>query len=456
MNDVGRFETRMVGVEHEQSVLGALLRLNRAIDQIGDLKEAHFFDSMHRAIFRATLQLILANKPADVLTVFDQMRKNGDNVDIVYLNALQQNTPSAANIRHYVEIVRDMALKRSLAELGHDLIEAVQHSGETGAVMADTMAAKLEALARVESTDEPELAAASMAPHIALIDEQYNGAPLPAIATGLTDIDKVLNGGPRRGNLVVLAARPKMGKTAFALNIANHVATTGVAAVLSLEMAKPELHNRNLASIGLIPLDNLIDPKRLTTEDWPRMTSAIEKIGAMRLYLDAQAGLTLMQVAAKARQIKRKAGGLDMLVIDYLQLMNAPGDNRNAQIESITRGLKSLAKDLDCVVVLLSQLNRKLEDRPNRRPMPSDLRDSGSIEQDCDIAIFLYRDEVYNPDTTNALGVCEANIALNRQGASKVVNLVYRGEFVRFENISPSWHPAPPKTLPAPRRGFDD
>jgi replicative DNA helicase len=448
-------ESRLYAREQEQSVLGALLQNNDAIDRIGDLRVEHFYDGMHRAIFSAILKLVLAAKPADVITVFEALQAQGSDADLPYLNSLAQNTPSSANIARYAETVRDRAIKRGLIAECIEVADAVPESPEDAATLVDRMTSALEKLAQATVKDEPVLARDELAAHIDSIDARFNGAISPAISTGLPDLDRKLNGGPRRGNLVVLAARPKMGKTALALNIANHVAAHGVAAVLSMEMGKPELHDRNIASLGQIHLDHVTDPLKMTDEDWPRLTVAVQKLNDMRLYLDAQPGLTLMHVRNKAKQIKRKAGALDLLVIDYLQLMNGEGDSRNAQIEAITRGLKNLAKELDIVILLLSQLNRELERRPNKRPVPSDLRDSGSIEQDADIAIFLYRDEVYNPDS-NDKGICEANVALNRQGASGVVPLVYIGEHTRFESIQRPWSPAPPKSAPVRSRGFSD
>lgn len=449
----GQWETRMVATEQEQSVLGALMRNNQAVDAIGDLKAEHFFSLTHRAIFKAIMELVMANQPADVITVYDKLQGQGlESADLKYLNAIAQSTPSAANIRRYVAIVRDRAIKRGLVDLAHQTIDEAQHSPKEAGELVNEFSTQLEKLAQADAQGEPELAADALSAHVTMIDERHHGADSLAIATGLTDLDRALNGGMRPGWLVVLAARPKMGKTALALNIANYVASTGVAEVLSLEMTKPELHNRNLASIGGIALQRLNDPKLMTEEDFSHLTGAIKKIGSLRLYLDDEAGLTLLRVAAKARQVKRKAGRLDLLVVDYLQLMNGPGDNRNAQIETITRGLKNLAKDLECPIVLLSQLNRKLEERQNKRPLPSDLRDSGSIEQDADVVILLYRDEVYNPDSPDK-GICEANVALNRHGPTKVVPLTYVGENVRFDDGPRSWHPPAPKTPPAPHRG---
>jgi len=454
MNTItGQFEARMVALEQEQSVLGALMRNNDAVDAIGDLKAEHFYSGTHRAIFKAIMQLLTANQPADVITIYDKLQGQGfESADLQYLNAIAQSTPSAANIRRYVSIVRDRAIKRGLIEMAQEAIEEAQQSPKDAGDLVDEFSTRLEKLAQAGGHDDLELAADGLLAHVALIDQMYHGADSTATSTGLADLDRALNGGLRPGWLVVLAARPKMGKTALALNIANHVAKTGVVKVLSLEMSKRELHNRNLASLGSIELSRLGEPKLMTQEDFSHLTDAIKDIGRLRLYLDDDAGLNLLRVAAKAKQVKRKAGRLDLLVVDYLQLMNGPGDNRNAQIETITRGLKNLAKDLDCTILLLSQLNRKLEDRPNKRPQPADLRDSGSIEQDADVVVLLYRDEVYNSDSSDK-GICEANVALNRHGPTKVVPLTYVGEYVRFENAPRNWHPPVPKTPPAPHRG---
>lgn len=450
-----RYEKRMVSIENEQSILGALLRMNRAVDQIGALREDDFYDAQHRIIFAAIMKLIMANKPADVITVFERLQSDGKQVELAYLSNLLQSVPTAVNIAHYCAVVCDRALKRGLLAVAYELIEEAHQSAEDGNALIDAASARLEAMSRANTTGEPERAVDSLTEHLDRIDAEYHGATPNCISTGLVDLDRALNGGPRRGNLVVLAGRPKMGKTSLALNIANHVSVEGVSAVLSMEMGKPELHNRNLASLGRIDLNHLLDPKQLTDIDWPALTTAVAKLSDMKLYLDDQGGLTLLQVRGKAMQIKRKAGRLDMLVIDYLQLMSGVGDNRNAQIEGITRGLKALAKELDCVILLLSQLNRKLEDRPNKRPQPSDLRDSGSIEQDCDIAIFVYRDEVYRDDSPDK-GTAELIIALNRQGAGSTVHAVYLGQYTKFEDVARGWHPAPPKTLPPRRRGFDE
>lgn len=243
-----------------------------------------------------------------------------------------------------------------------------------------------------------------------------------------------------------------MGKTAFALNTACNVAVDHAVLVLSMEMPKAQLHDRNLATLGKIPLEHVLKPEMMNDQDWAGLSHAIQKIEGMRLIQDDQPGLRLLDVRMKAKGVKRRHG-LDLLVIDYLQLMEGEGDNRNAQIEGITRGLKTLAKELEVGIVLLSQLNRKLEERPNKRPIPSDLRDSGSIEQDADAVIFLYRDEVYNPDSPDT-GVCEVNVALCRQGKPGMAALAYIGEQVRFENLARGWTPARREERPRAGRGL--
>lgn len=788
----GSFEARMVAIEQEQSVLGALLRRNDAADLIGDLKEEHFFDQTHRAVFRATMKLIGENKPADIMTVHNALIvAGGFEIDLSYLNNLLQTMPSAANAGRYAQVVIDRAIKRALVEVAHEAIEIAHKSPADAVELVDAVSTKLELLGRATVQNEPELAADGLDAHLTAIDQRASGEMDLAISTGMEDLDRQLNGGFRRGNLIVLAARPKMGKaqplnskvlmadgawkmmgditigdkvtsvdgaesivtgifpqgkkqtyritfsdgrstrccaehlwqvrsrhwaedrvisleeiikllktqrhsrrlsiplisgdfgrdinlhmdpytlgamlgdgnmtnstmkfstaetetldhilfaypkvtanfdsgvdyrlvtprghanpitdgivalglrglrshekfiplqylsasrisrlallqglmdtdgwveksgtcmfsssskaladnvcdlarslgyivrratketsfsylgeikkgmtahvlriagidrtemfrmdrkkalcgyrtprlvietiemveeeecqciqvshpshlyvtddyiathnTALAANIANYVAKDGIAALFSMEMSKSNLHDRNLASLGGIHLDHLLDPRKLTEDDWNSMTRAVLRLKSMKLYLDDQAALTLFQVAAKAKQIKRKAGGLDLLVIDYLQLMSATGGNRNAEIESITRGLKGLAKDLDIAILLLSQLNRKLEDRPNKRPQPADLRDSGSIEQDCDIAMFVYRDEVYNQDSPDK-GTAEVNVALNRQGASGTVRLQYTGEHTKFHDLSHNWRPEIVEPVSPPRKkGF--
>lgn len=424
-------------VEAEQSVIGALLRDNDAIDRIGDLRAEHFFMSDHAVIFRELVQHLAAGRSCDVISLGDALR--GKVADCMpYLNSMAQSTPSAANIGRYASIVRDKAVKRGLIRLGREVAEQAMNSPEEGATLVDQASSALEKLARARLRAEPVLAKDELTAHIEELQRRESGE-VKAISTGFPAVDDKLNGGIRRGELVVVAARPKMGKTAFALNVACNAAFDHSALVLSMEMPKSQLHDRNLATLGKIPLEHLLKPAMMTDQDWAGLTNAMVKIGGMRLHQDDQGGLRLIDVRMKAKLVKRKHG-LDLLVVDYLQLMDGDGDNRNAQIEGITRGLKALAKELDIGIMLLSQLNRKLEERPNKRPMPADLRDSGAIEQDADAVIFLYRDEVYNPDTPN-VGVCEVDVALCRQGKPGRAALAYIGEQVRFESLAAGWMP---------------
>jgi len=444
-------------VEAEQAVLGGLLRNNGAVDRTEDLREEHFYRHDHRVIFACIYRLISASKAADVITVFEALGAKAEEVGgLPYLNALSQGMPTAANIRHHALIVRDRALKRGIISSFDEVIAAAYVSSLDGVDLVDQAMVKLEALSKSGNVGEPENAAVGLTDFVERIEAKIDGTSTSTVSTGIPDLDKKLGGGPSRGDLVVLAGRPKMGKSSLALQIADNVAVDGVAAFLSMEMSKQQLSDRRVASIGKIDLGKFKDPSQLQDHDWANITRAIQKMNEMSLYWDTQGGLSLMQVRNKAYQIKRKAGGrLDLLAIDYLQLMSGHGDTRNNQIEAITRGLKSLAKELDCVVLLLSQLNRNLEQRTNKRPLPSDLRDSGSIEQDCDTAIFVYRDEVYNEQTTDK-GIAEAIVALNRQGETGTVYLTYQGQYTRFEQVAHGWHPAPPKTAPSPARGFSD
>ena len=437
-------------IHAEQSVIGALMLDNDAIDRMGDLRAEHFYMGDNRIIFTEILKQITAGKSCDVISLHDLLADRITDC-LVYLNSLSQNTPSSASIGRYATIVRDRAIKRSLIAIGYEISDMAGGSMEDAAILVDRASSKLEKLAEARIKQEPVRAIDEMAAHIEEMDRRREGTGIKAISTGFDDLDKKLNGGLRRGELIVVAARPKMGKTAFSMNMANNIAVDHSVLVLSMEMPKAQIHDRNLASLGHISLSNILQPNQMTDSEWSGLTLAIQKLKDMNLFLDDQGGLRLLDVRMKAKLMKRRHG-LDAMVVDYLQLMEGEGDNRNAQIESITRGLKALAKDLDIAIILLSQLNRELEKRPNKRPQPSDLRDSGAIEQDADAVIFLYRDEVYNPDSMDK-GICEVDVALCRQGAPGRLALTYIGEQTRFENAF-RWQPQAAK-VPS-RRGLAD
>ena len=423
----------------EQSVLGGLLLNNDAIDHVGELRPEHFYSPRNRQTYREVLRLIGEGAAADVLTVFERLGAQPAEL-LAYLNALSRNTPGVANIGHYADMVRDRAQRRGVLALASELSDrAYTGIGEPISTLIDYGQGELEKLSAARGRVEPQHVADGLQSFVEDLRQQAAGVMPKAISTGFAELDRKLSGGLRRGELIVIAARPKMGKTAFAMNVASHVAVHGQALFLSMEMPKRQLLQRQVASLGLVDLRYLLQADTMPADEgshavWSCISAGLQRLRALNLWIDDQGGLSLFGVRAKARSTKRRHG-LDVLVIDYLQLMNGEGDNRNAQIEGITRGLKALAKELDVAIVLLSQLNRQLEARADKRPMPSDLRDSGAIEQDCDVALFLYRDEVYHADTL-ARGIAEINVGLIRQGEPGRVRLAYVGAQTRFASLA--------------------
>lgn len=416
-------------ISAEQSVLGALLLDNDAIDRIGDLKAEHFFRGDHKQVFAAVVSAIEAGKPADPITISDALPEIG----VAYLNDLAMETPSSANIGRYAELVVDRAQRRGLLAIASDIeTMTLAEKAPPARELIDSVQGRLDALADTTRHGEPVLMSEDLGNYVDEIERRRTGL-VRAVPTGFADLDRKLSGGLRRGEVVVVGARPKIGKSLFAMGIACNAAADHSVLVLSMEMPRTQLHDRNVAAAGRIELGKLLQPELMTEDDWQRMTTAIGKLSALTLWVDDQPGLRLLDVRTKARQVKRKRG-LDLLVIDYLQLMDGDGDNRNEQIGKISRGIKSLAKELNIAIVLLSQLNRGVELRPNKRPGPADLRDSGSIEQDLDVGLFLYRDEYYNPDTMDK-GILEVIIGLNRQGATGTVGLAFVGDQTRLDDL---------------------
>ena len=434
-------------LEAESSVLGGLLLDNGAWDRVSDLiQEADFYRYEHRLAYGAMDKLINANKPADVITVYEHLQSQGKATDaggLAYLNALAQYVPSAANIRRYAEIVRERAILRKLVTASDEISTAafntqgrsvdkildeaeqkIFHIGEEGSRMQEGFQGMdklvVELLDRVE-----EMAA--------------NPNDITGVPTGFVDLDR-MTAGLQAGDLVVLAARPSMGKTAFAINIAEHVALNeGLpVAVFSMEMGASQLAVRIVGSIGRINQSHLRNGK-LTDDEWPRLSEAIEKLRNVSLHIDETPGLTASVLRANARRLARKCGKLGLIVVDYLQLMSgngSDGDNRASELGEISRGLKMLAKELQCPVIALSQLNRSVETRTDKRPMMSDLRESGAIEQDADIIMFIYRDEYYTRDACKEPGVAEIIIGKQRNGPTGVVKLAFLNQLTRFESLA--------------------
>lgn len=441
----------------EQAVLGGLLLNNDAVEHLTGLQPDHFYLSQNRRVYGAVMALITAGDPADVLTVYDHL--GGQQAeDLTYLNDLTRSTPGYANIGHHAGIVRDRAQRRGVLALAADLQrEARETVGRPAGVLIDFAQSRLEALASARTVAGPRHVSDGLMRFVEDLQRQEDGTGQKPISTGFPDLDHRMSGGMRRGELIVVAARPKMGKTALALNIAANVARTQPVLVQSMEMPEQQLHQRNVASLGRVDLGYLLNVSTIPSdpmandEVWSGIVAGTSAAQALHMYVDDQGGCTLLDVRTKARSVKRQHG-LDLLVLDYLQLMSGEGDNRNAEIEGITRGLKALAKELDIVIMLLSQLNRGLESRPNKRPIPSDLRDSGAIEQDADAVLFIYRDEVYHPDTPDR-GTAEIDVALIRQGQPGRVRLAYVGAQTRFDNLALGWRSQEPAEPVTRRRG---
>jgi replicative DNA helicase len=434
-------------VEAESSVLGGLLLDNGAWDRVGDLVSADdYYRHEHQLIFAAIAVLINANKPADVITVFEQLQSQGkaDEVGgLPYLNSLAQYVPSAANIRRYAEIVRERAILRKLISVSDDIAtQAFNPKGKAVANILDEAEQKIFNIG--EEGSRMKQGFQSMDSLVVdLLDRVQDMADNPnditGVPTGFIDLDR-MTAGLQPGDLVVLAARPSMGKTAFAINIAEHVALNeGLpVAVFSMEMGAAQLAVRIVGSIGRINQGHLRTGK-LTDDEWPRLTEAIERLRTVSLHIDETPGLTPSELRANARRLARQCGKLGLIVVDYLQLMSgtsSDGDNRATELGEISRGLKMLAKELQCPVIALSQLNRSVEQRTDKRPMMSDLRESGAIEQDADIIMFIYRDEYYTKDACKEPGVAEIIIGKQRNGPTGTVKLAFLNMLTRFESLA--------------------
>ncbi|MBJ7379781.1 MAG: replicative DNA helicase [Polynucleobacter sp.] len=436
-------------VEAEQSVLGSLLLDNSAWDRLGGiLTENDFYRREHALVYHVIQKLVGDNRPADVITVYEALKNDpdGDLVGIDYLNSLAQSTPSAANIKGYAEIIRDRSILRRLIEVSEGIVHsAFSPEGRAVKQLLDEAESRILQIGEDGSRKADYLEIEPLLSEVVKrIDELYNregGSDITGIATGFVDLDRQTSG-LQKGDLVIVAGRPSMGKTAFALNIAENVALNeGLPiAIFSMEMSGAQLATRLLGSVGRVDQTRMRTGK-LQDEEWPRVTDAIARLSNTQILIDETGSLTCLELRARARRIARNFGGtLGMVVVDYLQLMSGStggaSENRATEISEISRSLKSLAKELQCPVVALSQLNRGLEQRPNKRPVMSDLRESGAIEQDADLIIFIYRDEVYHPDTTTDKGVAEIIIGKQRNGPIGVVRLSWQGQFTKFDNLA--------------------
>ncbi len=434
-------------IEAEQSVLGGLLLDNAAWDKIADFVSAEdFYRYDHRLIFQHIVRLINSAKPADVITVFESLSsaaKAEEVGGIAYLNALAQNTPSAANIRRYAEIVRDRGILRKLITVADDISgSAFNPQGKEVKQMLDEAESKIFAIAEEGARGSQGFQEIQplLTQVVERIDELYNRDnqnDITGVPTGFIDLDRMTSG-LQPGDLVIVAGRPSMGKTAFSVNIGENVAVdSGLpVAIFSMEMGGAQLAMRMLGSVGRLDQHRL-RTGRLNDEDWPRLTHAIQKMNDAQIFIDETPALSSIELRARSRRLARQCGKLGLIIVDYLQLMsaNSPGENRATEISEISRNLKGLAKELNCPVIALSQLNRSLEQRPNKRPVMSDLRESGAIEQDADLILFIYRDEVYNPDSPEK-GMAEIIIGKQRNGPIGSVRMTFLGQYTKFENYT--------------------
>lgn len=436
-------------IEAEQSVLGGLLLDNAAFDRIADVVgDEDFYRFDHRVIWQHITRLIGLGRPADVVTVHESLSSAGKAEELgglSYLNALAHNTPSAANIRRYAEIVRERSMLRKLVSVADEISAAAfSPQGKEARQLLDEAEAQVFQIAQegARGTAGFQDIQPLLTQVVERIDELYHregGSDVTGVPTGFTDLDR-LTSGLQAGDLIIVAGRPSMGKTSLSMNVAEHVAIEqGLpVAVFSMEMGAVQLAMRMVGSVGMLDQHRMRTGK-LTAEDWPRLTHAVQQVQEAQIYIDETPALSAMEVRARARRLARQCGQLGLIVIDYMQLMSATssGENRATEISEISRSLKSLAKELNCPLVALSQLNRSLEQRPNKRPVMSDLRESGAIEQDADLIVFIYRDEVYNPDSPDK-GTAEIIVGKQRNGPIGTVRLTFQGSSTRFLNFTPA------------------
>ncbi len=438
-------------IEAEQSVLGGLMLDNNAWEKVADvLVEKDFYRRDHQLIFNAIEQLMEKAQPVDVVTLaeFHDQRGELDKVgDLAYLGSLARNTPSAANISAYANIVRERSILRQLIQIGNNIANmAFTPEGRNSEEMLDTAERHVFEIAeqgakRGGGFVQVKEVLSSVVDRIDQLFEQDSG--ITGLPTGFIDFDEQTSG-LQPADLIIVAGRPSMGKTTFAMNIAENAAIQAKApvAIFSMEMPADSLAMRMLSSLGRIDQHRLRTGK-LNDEDWPRLTSAIQLLNDAPLFIDDTGGLSPTELRARARRLKREHG-LSLIIIDYLQLMQGSSngrqaENRATEISEISRSLKALAKELNVPIIALSQLNRSLEQRPNKRPVMSDLRESGAIEQDADIIVFIYRDEVYNEDSAEK-GKAEIIISKQRNGPIGKIDLTFQGKYTRFDNFAAAYY----------------
>lgn len=432
-------------IEAEQAIIGGLLLDNHAWDKVAEkLCEADFYRTEHRLLFQAIQVLAARSQPFDVVTLLETLKSTSSLDDAggeAYLFELANNTPSVANVSAYADIVREKSVHRQLISVSTEIADVAYNPGGLEVPeLLDMAERKVFAIAeQTAAAGGPEAVKSVLVRAVERIDALFHsGEAITGVSTGLRDLDEMTSG-MQKSDLVIVAGRPSMGKTTFVMNIAEHVAIKARKPVLvfSMEMPADALAMRMMSSLGRIDQQKIRTGK-LTDDDWPRVTSAVHMLSEAPMFIDDAAGLSPAEVRARARRLAKEHGQLGMIVVDYLQLMKVPGikaDNRVAEISEISRSLKALAKELSVPVLALSQLNRSLEQRSDKRPIMSDLRESGAIEQDADLICFIYRDEVYNSESPDK-GTAEIIIAKQRNGPIGRVRVAFLGQYTRFEDLA--------------------
>jgi replicative DNA helicase len=442
--DIARIKMQPHSVEAERSVIGGLLLSSDGWDLIAEVVTAgDFYRPEHRAIFRQIAMLVDRGEPVDVVTVADRLLATGE-LDAAgghtYLAELAEQTPTAANIRAYATAVHERAVLRKLIGAAQDIANnGYNPDGRSSEELLDEAERRIMQISEEgPKTGAPRGMEPLLAGALERIEELFNsGGEITGLSTGFIDLDKMTSG-MQPSDLVIVAGRPSMGKTSFAMNLVENAAGKSDKPILvfSMEMPAESLVIRMLSSLGRIDQSRVRNGK-LEQDDWPKLSKAMNTLKEARIFIDDTPALTPTELRSRARRVAREHGELGMVMVDYLQLMQVAGssDGRTAEISEISRSLKAIAKEFRCPMVALSQLNRSLEQRPNKRPVNSDLRESGAIEQDADVIMFIYRDEVYHEDSPDK-GVAEIIIGKQRNGPIGTCRLAFQGEFTRFENLA--------------------
>jgi replicative DNA helicase len=443
LDDLSPLKVPPHSIEAERSVLGGLMLDDNAWDNIsGSLASEDFYRSDHRIIYRVMADLVERNNPLDIITISEALEGIGEleNVGgLAYISDLASSTPTASNIHAYAQIVRERSTVRSLISVAHEIADSgFNPDGRNSATLIDEAESKVFKISDDRpSNGGPESVRPLLTRAVERIDVlfQTKGA-LTGISSGFRDIDEMTSG-LQPADLIIVAGRPSMGKTSFMMNIAESAAISGESPVLvfSMEMPSDSLVLRMLSSLGRID-QTKIRTGQLGDDDWPRLTSAVTLLNDKPLFIDDTAALSPNEIRSRARRVAREHGKLGMILLDYIQLMQVSGtsENRAGEISEISRSLKSIAKEFDCPVIAGSQLNRSLEQRPDKRPIMSDLRESGAIEQDADVIMAIYRDEVYHEDAEK--GIAEIIILKQRNGPIGRKKLAFVGQYTKFEDLA--------------------